>query len=249
MPSCVVQYGVVIQVRTGSRRLPGKALLEVEGKPMLLRQVERLRAGLNGLPLVVATSDQGEDDPIEESCKTWRVPCFRGPLDDVLLRFILCARAYKFTHIIRVGGDDPLVDPNCCLSLVREHQEQAVDFLYASHRHGWPYGCAAELLSLKALEKARDTTQDKNHLEHTIPFFFEYPEEFSIKAIKAPAEILWPELALTVDFPEDLELIRKIFQALGPEGDLFPLSRVIRLLREKPGLREINRHLHKGFER
>lgn len=242
-------YGVVIQARMSSTRLPGKVLMDVEGKPMLRRQAERLCAGIGRLPLVVATSDDPSDSPIEQLCESIGVPCFRGPLNDVMLRFILCARKHGLTHIIRVGGDDPLIDPGCCTHLERLHASDPHDFLYASNREGWPYGCAAELISVKALETIHSSTDLPLYREHTIPYFFDHPEAFRVHKVHSPKELCRPELAFTVDYPEDLELVRAVFRELKAEGDFFPLLRVIRLMDEKPGLRDINAKLHEGFDR
>ncbi len=243
------RYAVVIQARMSSTRLPGKVLMGVEGKPMLQRQVERLQAGIGDLPLVVATSDDASDDAIESFCQDHGVACFRGPLDDVLLRFILCAKAHGVTHIVRVGGDDPLIDPDCCTELVRLHRERAHDFMYASNREGWPYGCAAELIAVAALERIHAATDEALYLEHTIPYFFDHPDRFDILKVRSPQGLRRPELAFTVDHPEDLELVRSIFRELQGESDFFPLSRVIRLMDEKPELRAVNAHLHEGFDR
>lgn len=242
-------YGVIIQARLSSSRLPGKVLMDVEGKPMLQRQVERLRFGIGKLPLVVATSEHSSDDPIDEFCVTNGIPCFRGPLNDVMHRFILCARMHGLTHIVRVGGDDPLIDPDCCVELVRLHRQEQSDFLYASNREGWPYGCAAELISVAALEQIRAATDLPAYLEHTIPYFFDHPGGFRIFRVQAPDELCRPELAFTVDYPEDLELVRSVFRELRDEGDFFPLTRAIRLMDDKPELVAINGHLHEGFDR
>lgn len=243
-------YGVIIQVRLSSTRLPGKVLMDVEGKPMLQRQTERLRAGIGDLPLIVATSADPSDDAIARFCAGQGLPCCRGPLHDVMLRFIQCAREHGITHLVRVGGDDPLIDPACCLELLRRHREEpAADFLYASNRAGWPYGCAAELIAVSTLARIRAATDTPFYLEHIIPYFFEHPGEFMIREVRSPSGLCRPELAFTVDHPEDMELVRSIFQELRGEGDFFPLERVIRLMDEKPELREVNRHLHTGFDR
>lgn len=242
-------YGVIIQARLSSTRLPGKVLLDILGKPMIQRQTERLQEGLEGVPLVVATSDDKTDDNLADFCSKQEIALFRGPLNDVMQRFILCADEYRFTHFVRVGGDDPLIDPKCCTELIRMHLKSPADFLYASHRKGWPYGCAAELISLDALKRIHSVTDKAFYLEHTIPYFFDHPESFSVKELKSPATLCRPELAFTVDFPEDLELIRNIYRELNLEGEFFPLERVIRLIDEKPAIRAINMHLHTGFDR
>jgi spore coat polysaccharide biosynthesis protein SpsF len=242
-------YGVVVQARMSSTRLPGKVLMDVEGKPMLQRQIERLRAGVGDLPVIMATSEAPSDEPIEALCRRLGTPCFRGPLNDVMLRFIQCAKQHGLTHFVRVGGDDPLIDPDCCKELVRRHKEEPCDFMYASNRDGWPFGCAAELISVAALERIHAATREPLYLEHTIPYFFHHPGEFEMLRVRAPAALNRPDWAFTVDYPEDLELVRRVFRELRSEGEHFSLSRVIRLIEEKPEIREINRHLHDGFDK
>ena len=216
---------------------------------MLQCQIQRLRSGIGDLPLIVATSRHTSDYRIESFCKKLGVSCFRGPLDDVVLRFIQCADAYGLTHIVRVGGDDPLIDPQCCIELIRNHREEPCDLLYASHRKGWPYGCAAELIDIAALQRIHATNPDPLYLEHTIPFFFDHPDQFAIRPLMAPPELIRPELAFTVDFPEDLELIRLIFRVLPEPKDLATMSDVIALIDARPELKGINTHLHQGFAR
>lgn len=232
-----------------SSRLPGKVLMDVAGKPMLERQTERLKSGLRGLPIVVATSRDQSDDAIAALCAVKGLPCFRGDLDDLMTRFIECAHRYGFTHVLRINGDNPLVDPDCCLRLIEDHAREPCDVIYASHRRGWPYGAGSELMSVSALVNARSRTNDPYYLEHTVPFFFDHSEEFSVRQLIAPPSLCRPEAALSVDFQEDLELIRKIFIELIDQDADVPLEKVIHLLDAKPELQEINRHLHKGFDR
>jgi spore coat polysaccharide biosynthesis protein SpsF len=244
-----MNYGVVIQARVSSTRLPGKVLMDIEGQPMLLRQASRLREGIGyGVPLIIATSDGPEDDPIEALCEEYSFSCFRGPLDDVVQRFILCAEENGLEYIVRVGGDDPLVDPLCCTTLISMHQREPHDFMYASNREGWPYGCAAELISLRALQKIHTSTKDPFYREHTIPYFFDHMGEFDLLKVKAPLVINRPDYYFTVDFSEDIELIRTLFRLLANEGDYFPLDRVIQLVDENPVICRINQHLHEGFD-
>ena len=242
------RYGVIIQARTGSTRLPGKVLMDIEGQPMLLRQLKRLEYGLKVPKLIVATTGELSDDPVEKLCRDNGFDCFRGPLDDVMNRFILCAQQHDIDYIIRVGGDDPLIDWECCNTLMDIHKETQYDFMYASNREGWPYGCAAELIKKESLEYIHDKTTEKLYLEHTIPYFFDHPEAFRIFKVKAPDEVNRPDYYFTVDYPEDIELIREIFKRLKPVGDFFSLLQVISTIDKNPEIRSINSHLHEGFD-
>lgn len=242
------KYGVIIQARTSSSRLPGKVLMDIDGQPMLLRQLKRLRRGLRIPKLLVATSNDSSDDPVEQLCYENGFECCRGSLNDVMGRFILCAKKRDIDYIIRVGGDDPLIDWECCNTLMELHMEHSYDFMYASNRQGWPYGCAAELIGRIPLEKIHSKTQEPLYLEHIIPFFFDNPEEFKTLKVKAPSEINRPEYYFSVDYAEDLKLVRMVFKELKSKGELFTLQDVIQLIDEKPELRDTNKNLHEGFD-
>ncbi len=244
------RYGVIVQARTSSTRLPGKVLMDIAGKPMLLRQLQRLHHGLNFSKLVVATSDDPSDDAVEKLCRENDFQCFRGPLNDVMQRFILCAQEYDIDYIIRVGGDDPLIDPECCNYLRKLHLEGShYDFMYASNREGWPYGCAAELISRKALNVIHQKVDNPFYTEHTIPYFFDHPDEFRVLKVLSPEAIRRPDYYFTVDYPEDLALIRRIFTELLSEGEFFPLQKVIHFIDTNQKVRSVNNHLHEGFDR
>lgn len=241
--------GIVVQARMSSARLPGKVMMDIEGQAMIQRQVLRLQRGAVLEKVIVATSVDPTDDPLAALCEEIGVCCFRGSLDDVLKRYIDLAEEYEIEHIVRVGGDDPLIDPECCNFLVTEHLGSSVDFRFASHRRGWPYGSAAELISVEALRSIDQKTDRRLYREHIIPFFFDNPEMFSIQAVMAPKEICRPDYFISVDYKEDLELVRTIFKRLTPEGDYFPFSRVVDLLDTQPELLRINAGLHSGFDR
>ena len=142
-----------------------------------------------------------------------------------------------------------MIDPECCIALVDSHKKEEHDLIYASSNEGWPYGSAAELISKTALKVINLEAKDQVYKEHTIPYFFDNPEKFSIKKLQSPASVLRPNYYFTVDFPEDLELIRKIFKTLKNEGDYFTFRRVIKLIDENQEFLNINQHLHSGFDR
>ena len=241
-------YGIVIQARVSSTRLPKKVLMDVEGLPMLFRQADRIRHFIPHTPLIIATSKESSDDSIQEMCDEKGIMCFRGSLDNVVLRFLECVQKFDLDYIIRVGGDDPLIDPECCKALMDANIEEKHDFIYASNIEGWPYGSAAELISKKALELINSKALNPLYKEHTIPYFFDHPEQFNIKKLKSPRGINRPNYYFTVDFPEDLELIRSIFRILKSEGDYFPFKRVIELIDNNKEILNINKHLHSGFD-
>lgn len=242
------KYGIIIQARLSSSRLPGKVLRDISGKPMLQRQIERLTNNLS-IPVIVATSNENSDDNIAKLCNKIGIECYRGPLDNVVLRFFNCAKKYKFSHVIRVGGDDPLIDPFCCSELISLNRLYNYNFLYASHDYGWPYGCAAELIKTDTLEKILDSTQDSFDLEHTIPFILNNPNLFNIFKVNGPKNYQNHNLSLSVDYLQDFLLVEKIYNELLVEEKFFSMQDIINLFIKKPELRNINKGLHNGFGR
>lgn len=243
------KFGVIIQARMTSSRLPGKVMMDIDGQPMLRRQIERLVGGLRDIPVVVATSVESSDDPIADLCLEISCDCYRGSLNDVMKRFILCAKNFDFSHIVRVGGDDPLIDPFCCMYLIDQFLNNSAEFLYASHRNGWPYGCAAELISVDALNRAHRATKETIYLEHTIPYFFDHSDNFSMHKVFAPENLRRPDLFFSVDYQEDLDLVRKVYKELLNKNPFFSMEEVIELMDANPDLKLLNAHLHDGFDR
>lgn len=101
----------IIQARMSSSRLPGKVLLEIAGKPMLQRVIERTRQAQTIERLVVATTDEPNDDPIAKFCQANGVDYYRGSLHDVLDRYYQAARRFSAQVIVRITADCPLIDP------------------------------------------------------------------------------------------------------------------------------------------
>jgi spore coat polysaccharide biosynthesis protein SpsF len=242
------KYSIFVQARTSSSRSPGKVLEDIIGKPMLLRQLERLKNSNQNINIVCVTSTDSRDDPIEEICKENKFSCFRGSLNNVLDRYIAASDLYLTDYVIRIGGDDPLVDVNQVSILINKHKETRADFIYTSHRNGWPLGCVAELISVEALKDISNKTKDPIYLEHIIPWFHKYFSDYKCLAVDSPSNLRRPDYYFTVDYPEDLELIKMIFKKLLTLGDFFDFDEVIKLCDDDPSILDINKHLHNGFD-
>jgi len=240
----MINYCIFVQARMSSSRSPGKVLTDIYGKPMLIRQLERLRQNNPEIPLLCLTSKDKKDDAIEEACKEFNFNFFRGSLNNVLERYIKAAEFHNVSNILRIGGDDPLVDTNACKILINEHKKTNADFLYTGHKNGWPLGCFTELISVKALLEIQDLTSDPLYLEHIIPWFYHNKDKYNIIPINAPKELNRPSYFFTVDFPEDIKLINMIFKKLSNYGDYFSFNEVIKLCDSNPEILEINKHLH-----
>src|SRR2546428_8693408 len=106
-----MRAGIVIQARYSSRRMPGKVLRPLLGKPLLGWLVERMQAVPEAQRVIVATSEGAEDDAVASFARDLGAQVHRGPLDNVLARFVGAAQAFGLEVAVRVSGDSPLLDP------------------------------------------------------------------------------------------------------------------------------------------
>lgn len=244
------KIAICIQARMSSSRLPGKVLKDMGGVPMLLRQVNRLNS-MTKLPVIIVTSCDPSDDAIEQLCCNNSVQCFRGDLNNVVQRFYDAAKKLNLDAIIRVGGDDPLVAPSCCNKLSEMYEEDpSLDFIYASHKKGWMYGTAAELITVETLEKILDNTTDKFYLEHTIPYLFQHETQFQLKPCYIEQELVRESYHVSIDYLQDFDLVTRVFEHFDQVNNKdFTHVDLCRFLDARPDIVKINDGLEHGFDR
>lgn len=221
--------GLAIFSRFDSRRLPGKALLAIGGRPLLGHVVDRTRKLAGAVRVVIATSERAVDDPIAAFARANGVDAFRGSCDDVLGRALDCALAFGFDHLVRISGDSPFMDPALIERLIRIHLAERPDLTTNVFPRTFPAGLSVEVVSRTALETAAPAA-DARQREHVTPFFYEHPERFRIRNEISGIEG-WDEVSLTVDTPDDLEKARWIAAALADGGDAGSIGTIVELAR------------------
>jgi spore coat polysaccharide biosynthesis protein SpsF len=240
------KYGIIIQARSSSKRFPNKILQLVNGIPMIVRQFLRIRNKLD-YPVIVATSSHRTDQKLIKVLIKYNIPYFRGDLKNVIKRFVDCGKKFKFKNIIRVGGDDPFIDPEGIEKLINFQNKKNLDLLYTSHKNGWPYGCAAELFSTKVLKKINKKNLSKFDREHIIPYFFNNRKKFYIKKIYSPKSIRNIRMFLSVDYKKDFYIVKKIFEYFDKKAINPSMTQLNRFYKKNKKLFALNKNLHNGF--
>lgn len=229
----------ILQARCSSSRLPGKVLVPILGQAMLARQLERLRRTETLDRLVLATSDDRSDDPLESLCATLGLPCYRGSLDDVLARFAGAYQAFgPSEHVVRLTGDCPLADPMVIDRVVRHHLETAADYTTNALQPSWPDGLDVEVMRAPVLLRAASEARLPSEREHVTPFIHKHPQWFRVAHLRGEAD--WSALRWTVDEPKDLEFVQKVYAALYPTNPAFSTADILQLLEQQPALGQIN---------
>lgn len=229
----------ISQARLGSSRLPGKVLLPINGAPMLLYHLRRLKMASEVDTVAIATTHLMEDDAIELFTASLGVPCHRGPVEDVLTRFFECAIRHAPDIVVRVTADCPLIDPSLVDYAVRSLKEAPPDIQYMnlSLSH-FPRGMDVEVMRFTALAQAFDEAEDPYEREHVTPFLYRHPDRFGWRQLDTATPAA--QYRLCVDEQSDLDLVGELLNRL-PTGKLdFSWRDVIQLLEDDPSLAEIN---------
>ena len=242
----MAQILTVVQARMGSSRLPGKVLLPLAGQPLLARMVERVqRAQLAGT-VVVATTSEPADDAVAACCTAHHLPCFRGNALDLLDRHYQAARHYGADVVLKIPSDCPLIDPAVIDEVVGYylHYADRYDFVSNLHPATFPDGNDVEVMPFEALKTAWREARRPLEREHTTPFFWENPERFRV------GNLAWDtgkdysmSHRWTIDYPEDYDFIKAVYEALHPRNPAFGLEDILTLLAARPDIAGINAHL------
>jgi spore coat polysaccharide biosynthesis protein SpsF len=236
-----------IEARMTSTRLPGKVLAECCGRPMLELMIERLRHVPELDRIVVATTANATDDPVEALARQLGVGVWRGSEDDVLQRVLDAARAHDADVIVELTGDCPLIDPAIVSRVIRAHRAAGVDYCANVLTRSWPIGMDTQVFATSVLADVARRTSDPVDHEHVSLFIYRHPEIYRLLGIEAPADERRPDMRLTLDTPQDLEVIRALFDALRVDDPAFPVARMIAWLDAHPEIARINatvRHRH-----
>ncbi len=239
----------IIQARMGSSRLPGKVLKDLCGLPLLVREVKRVRRAQSLGRVIVATTTSADDDLLVRTCRAYGIPYFRGDPLDVLDRYYQAAKFFDAEVIVRLTGDCPLIDPKEIDRTVAEFFAANADFAANRLPPPWkrttPIGMDTEVANFAALERAWEKAAAKHDREHVMPYLYEIEGRFKTALVDHVPD--WGNYRLTVDTPEDLKLIREIYNRFGGTDD-FSLEDIIDVLKKEPGLLAINAHTqHKDY--
>ena len=228
----------IIQARLGSTRLPGKVLMDVEGKTVLERVVERTRYAKEIDSVVVTMPTSERDDALAKFCEEKGIPFYRGKEEDLLGQYVAAAEKEHATHIVRITADCPLIDPAIIDKAIEGFFAGELDYLSTGRLvTTYPDGLDTEVFTKDALLRAALEAKLPSEHEHVTPYIWNHPELFRIATLEYERDL--SALRWTVDEPRDLEFVRAIYHELAGR-DVFPMHDVLGVLTKKPELGNIN---------
>jgi len=218
-----MNVGICISVRMNSKRLPGKAMLKIAGKPSLYWLCNQLK----NLPIktVVCHSTNPLDVVISQFCEEHNIDHFAGSEENVLERFVQAATIYEFTHIIRITGDDLFVDP--------DYVAKALN-IYSGCEYAttdMPKGTDFQIIDVQFLRKLLDKSSSNTEY---LTYLLETSDSKQLIRISPDSLITY---SFELDDEEDKNRIEKMINDLW-DNNYFKVSELLRYAKENDGLFE-----------
>lgn len=236
----------IIPCRARSTRLYGKPLQLIGGRPILEHLVERLRSVPEIGDIVLAISEGNENMPFGDYAYREHLCYQYGSELDVLARIINAAARVQATTILRVTPDCPFLCTEVLSGLVDAHVGKVADLTVME---GLPLGTFGEIVEIAALRYSHRHGNERHRSAWVTLFIKEHSELFRIQRVPAEPPLARPEVRLTVDYPEDLVVMRRIYDALAEQGKIIPVREIIAFLDGHPEIAAVNQWIEPGEAR
>ena len=236
-----------IEVRMTSSRLPGKVLMPINNIPALELMIRRVSKSKQLHEIIVATTINKEDEAIVQWCEQNNIQYFRGSEENVYERVLNAHITHNTDIIVELTGDCPLLDPDLIDEAIECYLKGDYEYVSNCIEESYPLGMAVEVFSLETLKTIADNRELNNiDKEHVSPFLYT-SNQYTIFNIKAPENLFFPELSVTLDTKEDFEVIEKIDSCFNDKD--YSLEDIISVAKKHPQWVKINQSIHrKGLE-
>jgi glutamate-1-semialdehyde 2,1-aminomutase len=232
----------IVQARMGATRLPNKVMRQVVGVPLIGLLLQRLARARRVGQIVLATGTDARNTPLADYVGALGYPVYRGSEADVLDRYYRAAQSVHADTVVRVTGDCPLIDPGLVDEVIGAFFEGGADYACNTQPPSYPDGLDVEVFSFQALEEAQRNAREPREREHVTPYLREAPQ---FRRLNRRDGVDHSVERWTVDEPEDLEVVTRVFEHFSPRTD-FSWREVLALRAQRPELFAANRHLSRN---
>lgn len=219
---------IVIQVRMGSSRLPGKAMLPLDGRSALVHEINRAASvhGIDRDNVIVATSENPRDDIIAITARDAGAAVYRGSEANVIGRVANAVEEAGADIAARLCGDNTLIDPGLPEALLETVRKDGIAYSSSKFEHTFPIGHNADAFTRDAITRAARDADSDRHREHVAQCFKKYRDE--IPAVNVIAEEVFGNefvdsipalrnLRLTLDKADDYRLLSRVYEEISYE--------------------------------
>jgi len=239
----IMKSATMIAVRMKSTRLPKKALLKIKGRTVIEHLIDRLKTAKLPDLIILCTSTHPEDRALVDIAEKNGIEGFRGSEKDKLGRFLGAAEKYNVDFVVSVDGDDVFCDPEFIDKTIETFIRTQADYITCNDL---PLGAASQGIKIDALKKI---CRIKDEIDTEIyGGYFTETGLFKVEHLSVEdPELRHPEIRMTLDYSEDYEFFKAVFDELWVPGKVFTLKEILNLLKRKPQIIEINRHVQQKY--
>ncbi len=227
----------VLQARMSSTRLPGKVMSQINGHPMIYWEICRISRAKLVNEIVVAISDQSSDDILAEYLESIHQEYIRGPLDNVLGRYVKAEENYNPSAIIRLTADCPLVMPELIDQYLEIFHKSDFDYLSNTLELSYPDGLDIEIIAPGIFKKLLELNLSEEEKEHVTLGIYSRKDKFKTYNVSNKTNI--SNFRWTVDTPDDLVFVKSIYAHFESKEMNFTFEDVLKYVKENPNLNKI----------
>ena len=224
----------LITARLKSTRLPKKVMLKIMDKPLIVYMIDRIKHAKHINKIIICTSTNSQDDPLEEVALAEKIHCFRGSENDVLQRLLEAAKKYELDYFANITADAPMIDPILIGQTIEEYKKVGADLIVPTE--GTVGGCM--VVKVSALEKV---CEKKKEVDTEVWVrFFKDNHHLNVHTCQIEERYKHESLKTSLDYPEDFKFIKKIFSELYNPNRPFSSIDLIDLVKKRPDILAIN---------
>lgn len=233
----------IIQARLGSTRLPGKVLLDIEGRTVLEHVIRRVKSSKLVTDVIVATTINKDDLKIVKLCANLGISVYCGSEDDVLDRYYQTARLFGADHIVRITSDCPLIDHMLIDEVITLHVQEKADYTSNTLKETYPDGEDIEVFTFAALKEAWKKANLSSEREHVTPYIRKNPA-FKLANLEYKKDL--SHKRWTLDNPEDYDFIKSIYKNIYIKNPDFGMEEILKFIDKNPVVEKINQHINRN---
>jgi len=234
--------GIIIQARTGSKRFPKKILSKInDDKTVLEYQISRILEVFSKDDLFIATTKLKDDKIILKIAKRNKIKAFQGSQNNLLKRYLDCAKKYKIENIVRLTSDCPLVDPNLIKKMLNTFFKKKLDYLSNTlpiQYSTYPDGTDIEIFNYKSLVKANNLKATPLEKEHVTNFFWKKKKIFKSKIEKLNTDL--SKYKFSIDYKNELYLVKKIINSLNKKKLKGTAKQIINVIKKDSTMNKLS---------
>ena len=240
-----MKVGFLITARLKSTRLPKKLLKKVNGASYMEWLIRRLKLSNRLDEIIICTSTNPQDDPLIKIAKQENVEFFRGSEEDVIQRLYDATKKFELDYVINMTADCPFIPFEMIDLLLHSYRENNADLIKC---HDMAPGMFLSGLKIDAMKRVINL-KGSDYSEYWLYYFLK-TSIFDVRSLKIPSDLVRPDYRFILDYPEDHQFLKLVYEGLGPEAYKKESKEIIDLVDRNQGWLKINAACQvKGIER